>query len=53
MPDVELFDDQGERPMQESCRQEFFFEHTLDTWSGAASLGTQGTEYVRMSFSGR
>ena len=34
-PGVEPFDDPGERSMQESCRQEFFYEHTLDRWSEA------------------
>lgn len=34
-PGVELFDDQGARPMRESCRPEFFLEHTLDRWAEA------------------
>lgn len=34
-PGVEPFDDPGNRPMQESCRPEFFYEHTLDRWSEA------------------
>ena len=34
-PGVEPFDDPGDRPMQESCRPEFFYEHTLDRWSEA------------------
>ena len=34
-PGVEPFDDPGNRPMQESCRSEFFYEHTLDRWSEA------------------
>lgn len=34
-PGVELFDDQGERPMQEACRPAFFVEHTLDRWAEA------------------
>ena len=34
-PGVEPFDDPGNRPMQESCRPEFFYEHTLDRWAEA------------------
>ena len=32
---VEFLDDQGESPMQESCRPQYFYEHTLDRWAEA------------------
>ncbi len=34
-PGVEFLDDQGQSPMQESCRPQFFHEHTLDRWAEA------------------
>lgn len=34
-PGVRFLDDQGELNMQESCRPEFFFEHTLERWAEA------------------
>ena len=34
-PGVKFLDDQGELNMQESCRPEFFFEHTLERWAEA------------------
>ena len=40
-PGVEPFDDQGKRSMQDSCRSEFFYEHTLDRWSEAIAAAIQ------------
>lgn len=43
-PGVEPFDDPGEQPMQESCRPEFFYEHTLARWSEAIAAAIQSAQ---------
>ena len=43
-PGVEPFDDQGERSMQEFCRPEFFYEHTLDRWSEAIAAAIRSAQ---------
>ena len=43
-PGVEPFDDQGERSMQEFCRPEFFYEHTLDLWSEAIAAAIRSAQ---------
>lgn len=42
-PGVEPFDDQGDRPMQQACRPEFFREHTLDRWSEAVAAAIRAS----------
>lgn len=43
-PGVEFLDDQDESQMQESCRPEFFYEHTLDRWAEAVAASIRSAQ---------
>ena len=44
-PSVVLFDDQDDRPMQDTCSSQFFYEHTLDRWAEAIAASVR-SEYT-------